>query len=504
MEIAEERKKKIYDKIKEWFKDPYNKIFFAIFVFSIIIRLYFFWTTRTQPVWWDEADYLSSAKSLGGVMNIDYFFNPRRPFLLPLIWGIMLKLGLGEIGLRLTEFLFSIAMIPAMYLVTKAIFNKKVALIASFLMAIFWQNLFFSSRLMTEIPTLTFFLFTVYFFWKGYVEKQDKMMIWFGVFFGLSLLTRAATLMMTISFLLFFLAIDRFKFLKNKYLWISVFIVFLMMLPFFGFIYYKEHSNPFQRFLGTGEGRFNISNSYGLSGIIEYGKHFPEYLGNILLIPFVLGILLFFMNIFIGFDLILKNQDNENKKLFFLLCWFIVPFIYHTYTGDHVELRYLMMAFPPFFIILSQGLIKIEDWTKKYSKNLGIIILLAFLLLGAYYQINTAGKSISQSSTSYIEVKQAAEFMKQNSNPDAIIFSVSIPQTSYYAERKTLDVPVNESDFEENITKLKPAFFEISGYEQYPQWAFDYPQRHNQTLIPVKVYNRGENPILVVYAFKYE
>ena len=49
-QIIQKRKEKIFS----WLKKPENLIFSLIFLGIIILRFYYFWITKNQPVWWDE------------------------------------------------------------------------------------------------------------------------------------------------------------------------------------------------------------------------------------------------------------------------------------------------------------------------------------------------------------------------------------------------------------------------------------------------------------------
>jgi hypothetical protein len=87
--------------------------------------------------------------------------------------------------------------------------------------------------------------------------------------------------------------------------------------------------------------------------------------------------------------------------------------------------------------------------------------------------------------------------------------SASLTQHRYYAERNVLDFYVNgsnenESAFDAKIAEYNPKYLVMSAFEPgfTPQWAYDWPQRHNDTLIPVKVYylDRQQQQIaLVIY-----
>ena len=70
---------------------------------------------------------------------------------------------------------------------------------------------------------------------------------------------------------------------------------------------------------------------------------------------------------------------------------------------------------------------------------------------------------------SYLPVKDAALWMKANSEPNDQILSVSYPQTSYYAERNVTiysDIE-NVSEFDKLVWKFKPKYLEATLFEPH-------------------------------------
>ena len=123
--------------IKNWFKQKDNLLLFLVIFGAFIFRLIFFLQTYNQPVWWDEGEYLSMAKSF--VYGIPFDFNPQRPFLLPAFIAGIFAIGLGEAAARfITVVLPSLGAVIAMYFLGKEMYDKKVGIIASFLLAVFW------------------------------------------------------------------------------------------------------------------------------------------------------------------------------------------------------------------------------------------------------------------------------------------------------------------------------------------------------------------------------
>jgi hypothetical protein len=488
--VSEERTKKIKKYIMNWLKDPYNKVFLAIFIIAVAVRIYFLDITISQPVWWDAADYLTEAKVLAGKLAIPYFFTPRRTFLLPLLWAGLLKLGFGEISFRILEFLFSVISVPAMYMIGKKMFDKKIALMSSFLLAVFWMHLFYSNRLMTEVPSLAFLLFSLYFFWEAYTKKNEKMYIWWGIFLGLAFLTRAGTFVMFAVFPLFLLITEKTKVFKNKYLWLGALCTAGLMASFFIFSSVKQHLNAVAYFLALTPdtvpgGLTRLQGLMGFSGIGEYAALMPHYFGTVLLILFGLGVLLFLFHTLVGFDIIMKRKSAAYDKFLLILLFALVPFIFQALFYNHSEDRYLMNAFPAFFIMLAFGLSKVEGALKKYNKYIGTFLIITLLIVGAYWQLSYGNLIITGKASSYSQIEEAGLWIKANSDLSSIIVTRSVPQTTYYAERQVFDVPTsdNQTDFEKMIADSKPDYLELSLFESYPDWLIQQKNSDSQMAI---------------------
>jgi hypothetical protein len=120
---------------------------------------------------------------------------------------------------------------------------------------------------------------------------------------------------------------------------------------------------------------------------------------------------------------------------------------------------------------------------------------------------------------SFVSVKYAGLWIKENSNLNDSVVSSSLPQMVYYSERVTypyaltqssLNVPSNlyktEQEFEKEVISKKPKYITDSVWEQVPQWVHEYPAKHNSTLVPVQVYYldaQKTQPSLIIYEVKY-
>src|SRR2546423_3270696 len=78
----------------------YDLIFLALIVCALALRIYYFFLTKDQPLWWDEAEYMLKAKALAfGTPETGWYKS--RPVLLPFLAAGLFKLGIGESAIRL-------------------------------------------------------------------------------------------------------------------------------------------------------------------------------------------------------------------------------------------------------------------------------------------------------------------------------------------------------------------------------------------------------------------
>ena len=468
-EDIEKRKNSIKKKLSSMIKDNYDKIFIVLLIAAFIIRFLIFLKTAHQPLWWDEGDYFSTAKEWGLGLNIGDIWYYRRGFLWALIGAVFFKFGLGEIGVRFLVMLMSTSLVALSYFIISKMFDKKTAILVSLGVLFSWVSLFFTGRILTDIPATFFLLLALLFFWKGYVLKEgNKFLYLFGVFYALSLLTRFQFAMFALPFLVFIFTREKFKFIKNKHLWITVGLAFAVLLPFF-VLYWTHYGNIFTDILSHYFGVSGVSsttpNVRSVSTIFDYFKDLPYILTKSILVLFVIGIFIFFQDMFLGLDKIFKNEEVQKK--FFIFLWIVVPFLVLGYITQLVEHRYILSTLPFLFLIAATPIIKAGNLINKHypkiSKKVIYALSMIFLLLLLIINLTSSAPSnyawsnglIDNKLTSYLEVQQAGIWMKENSNPQDIIISESRPQITYYSERTTYglgQMGADEATFQRNLS----------------------------------------------------
>ena len=152
---------KVHSKLRNYYSFI---VIILILILSFSSNLYYFSLTKEQPLWWDEAEYMSTAKSWA--FNIPYKISPQRPPLFPLLGAMIFKLGFSDL-----TFKFLFVLIPTIlnalviYLLGKEFYNKKVGLVAAFIMAIFWSLTFWTARFHPDSLALLLQLLSAYLLW---------------------------------------------------------------------------------------------------------------------------------------------------------------------------------------------------------------------------------------------------------------------------------------------------------------------------------------------------
>ena len=533
-EAVSEKKKSIFTR---WIKDNYDKVFIAVLVLAFLIRFWVFLKTLNQPLWWDAADYLTTAKRWAG-FNLNNIWYYRRGFFWALFCALFFKIGLGETTIRFTELLFSTGIVAVSYFLVKDMFNKKLALLTTIGLTFSWVILFFSGRVLTDIPSAFFLLTSVLLFWKGYVLKQgNKFLYLFAVFYAISVLTRMQYLMFAIPILIFIFTKEKFSMFKNKKLWVAAAIFILFLIPQV-ILYSSHYGNPVTDILSHYFGiqvssEIPVNITPGFSNVFDYFLDLPYILTLPVFLLFIIGIFYFFASLFLGFDRIFTDEHIQNQ--FFVFLWIAIAFLFLGYMTMYVEQRYIIQTLPFVFLVAFSPLSSLPQFfSSKFSisKKISVLLVCTILIFLMIYpaigflkntksNLSWSKELIEAKSTSYLEVKQAGEWIKQNSLPEDIILSVSLPQTMYYSERKTYPFDIGSQDmcardtalcnkysegekgFEEFIKENKPKYLIVSAFEVHPDWTNSYINNNQQSLIPVQAYMQNQQPVLVIYQFKY-
>lgn len=507
----EEREEKIQNRISKFLKDPYNLALVGILLFAFILRLYYFFLTKSQPLWWDEAVYGTLAKNYVTHMwnGTDVIVGESviRPFLFPFLWSILLRLGANEIVSRFfLEFIPSIFSVFFVYLIGKELYGKKVGLISAFIFSALWLHLFYTARLLTDSFQLVLLFPSMYFFIKFLKSESNfKLFAISLLLLSFSTLTRYQNGIFFFVYLL--LLIPDKKFLLNKAnFWIAGFIGLIPMLVFFISNQIK-YGNIFPAlldgtYLATSE---KLANPIGW-GVLKNLKMFNPYSSDVLFLIFffffILGMLFVLFEILIGYNFMTRERKIKNH-LFILLSLFIFYSFFVFYIRS-AEDRWLLPTSLPLVILAAIGIVCLFDFVKKYNKYFAIFLVFAILIIGAYSQIKFADSVIENKQTSYLQIRYGFEWIKQNTHEDSVIIGSGIqPYAPYYSDRKFLDFPENESG-KDIIADAD--YLVIHGFTPQSEYMNSYLQENQDKwgVVNVFFFNQEQSqPALVIYKKRY-
>lgn len=495
------------EKLQNWLKNKENKLLLVLVIFAFAIRFYYFILTKNQPLWWDEADYINMAKHWA--FGLFYEFLAVRPILFSIILVPLLKIADNEFLPRLLMNLVSLAAVIGTYYLGKEIYDHRVGLLAGFFMSVFSFGLFFSERLLVDIPSQAFFILSALFFYLYFKKNTPKYIYIAAIISGIGTLVRIQTALVLFVILIYVFTTEKLNFIKKKEYWFSALIFLLILAPYIIWGYFQ-----FNAFVITEAGKLNAAQSNviatGLGVLKVYVTNFPNYLfavtdpaiGIFCLIFIFFLVIAYSFKLVLCFDLLLKNKEESLKKNFYLLLLFLIPLILTSMLIAHNEDRYILNAFPALFIILGYFTILAFSFIKNKNNSLAPIALLVFMLIIGYIQLSAADSLIKYKLDSYSQVKDAGIFLAQISDKKDVTISNSMLQIEAYSERKVMSIPGKKEDFEALVKKENPKFFIVSAFEKIPEWVNPYISEKNMTPINAFFIDPAKTqPVVIVYKF---
>src|SRR3989344_8438243 len=220
----------LLSKTKSLLKD--EKVLLTILViFSFIIRLFYLIETNGQTLWWDEAEYMSTAKKWA--FGVPYNINEQRPPIFQLLAAGLLKLGFGELLLKLILVVLpSVALVLITYILGKDMFGRKIGFIAAFCTGIVWSILFWSARFQPDFFSIAFQLAAFIFFWRFIRNNHIKYAIYTGLFSAFAFYFKISALLVPLSIAIFLFYCNGWKMILKKNNWIILGAFIVGLLPF--------------------------------------------------------------------------------------------------------------------------------------------------------------------------------------------------------------------------------------------------------------------------------
>lgn len=498
------------ERVKAFLSNKYLMLLIIILVFSFIIRIYYFSQTTQQAVWWDEAEYLATAKHW--TAGVPYEINPQRPPLYQFLVAVLFWLGLGELSVKfLLTLVPAIILVFAIYLLGKEMFDKRIAIISAFLAAVSWTFIFWSIRAQPDFLSLTFQILSISYMWKYWKNNSLKLIILSGIFSALGFFFKVSGLLVPLAFMLFIFFKDRLTAFKKKhyYYYASSFIITLV--PYFIWSY-LNFGTPF----AFKHGYSNLA--LASTAAAPFGwynlKFFYTLTENALFILFILGFVLCLQFLFY-LDMLIRDKKRFFDPTIFSILVIIIVSAFYIFYIRGTEDRWVYLWLPFIFFLSSKAVVYIYEKIKVYKKSLAIFIVVILLMFVAFRQIQHANLIIKEKKDSYIQVKQAGLWLKENANKRDSVLSASYTQTVYYSEinvthitNDALNDPQFQSiaAFDSYINNTKPRYLMLSAFEYHPPAVYEWPQHNLYRLKTARAAfadSQRQQPILILYEIIY-
>ena len=464
-----------------WVRNPKHLWAVLIVLGALIIRLYYFAIVKMQTLWWDEAEYLATAKLWA--FGVPYAINGQRPPLFQALSTLFLKFDLGEGPIKILLVIIpSALLVGAIYYLINEMYDRRTAIIAAVLSAVSWTFVFWSVRVQPDFFSMLFQVLSILFmwrFWKG-EHKENKLAVYAGVFAALGLYFKVSALLVPMSFLVFILIRERISALQNKGNYLFAFSFLATLIPYF--IWSKLTFGTFTAFkqgyshaLGTTMpfGWYNINFFYTLTEGVAFWLFI---FGLVLAVKFLLYL-----------DLLIKDKKKcFDADLFGVIVLVVVSAFYIFYIRG-TEDRWVFLWLPFIFAFIAKGAGFIGDKLEGVHKVVGIAMI--FIIVGfiVVAQMQHVDSLIKIKKDSYMPVKESGIWLKENSAKEDKVLSLSYTQTVYYSERNVSSYSEikNGTEFEEYLLGNKPKFMIVSIFEYHPPWVYVWVQENAQRLKPV-------------------
>lgn len=427
-----------------------KEIRYLIIILALAFALRLFFAFSSPVLWWDEAVYANLGYDLSH-NPFDYSFNnswsdfvpagespyswPNAGFrapLLPYLLGIFYLLKLDFLILLIMPVIGTLCVFFA-YVFGKNLFNKKAGLISAFFLAILPLHVFFSGKILTDVFSSFFILLSFICFWKGFEQNNNKYKILFGLFLALALLSRYTVLWIMPVFLIYFLIKNKnFNFLKDRYLWYSILLFFIVLIPLF--IYSQlTYRNPLGAFI------------HGFKALGVGNQSWFFFFSNWLEMFSLIGIIFIFSLIYI-----IYKKEYKTKQVYFLLIS-IIFFLFLAIFMKNKEERFIL-PIAACICLLAGFLIE-----KIKIKKIFFIIILAILLFSAYFVYFGFMENKENINTRCFN--QAVDFLKQKNETYTTVSESSV--LFYYYLKKESGYYPGELSFESlsNIHSGKKVYF---------------------------------------------
>jgi 4-amino-4-deoxy-L-arabinose transferase-like glycosyltransferase len=422
----------------------------AILLAALALRLY--WLGANRALWPDEAVYLLGARGFAGLDG--YGLPAARPPALPLIWAGFERLGLGERAIRASVAAFSLLGVFLLYRLGRELFDRRVGLLAAWLLAVSAPHLFFSQRVLTDVPALALWLAALWLLARACARGgRGAAAAWLAPLAVLLVLTRFAHALLIPVLALLLLATRARGLWRERRAWLGAAGALALGVAYLVWSA-ARHGHPFAAWL---EREAAVSSSYAAQVGERYAEGPSAYLAwlpSVHLDPILLAALLLAL-CFAAWDL-RARAPGARRDLLLLLCAG-ATFASVSAIG-HAEARFLLPLLPLLFLLIARALARLYELAARRSAPVAAIALAVVLGASASLQLARAGQQLRAHAGDFLLHRRVGEWLAEHAPEDARVFAAEPEISQYYSGRSSAWYPATLPELEAAAAAVRPAW----------------------------------------------
>lgn len=374
--------------------------------------------------------------------------------------------------------MFAILGLIFTYILGSMLYDKKVGLISSFLLSNSWVYMFYSARILTDISVTAVATLATFCFYYAINNRSTKAWVLFAITFLLAFLTKEQAWLIPVGIAIYvlltviLLTLKRGKvgltlldepelsWLKDKNFLVMVGLVLLVLIPW-ALLNFNIVDLAVKR-LTT-----KIVSIEEQPDPLFYVFELPTYI--FFNDPGIYLLLLIFL--LAAFTLAIYVDPKKGIFLFSITAGYILVLS----LWNLKDYRYILLSYPPIYIIISSFFNNLQKFIPKLDKYLWLFLILVIFVSSKMHEAGTA--FIIDKSQSYYGYKQAAEYLKPLLGSNETIIATSYMQMRFYLLRDVYGPPTNSTDLEDLIRRESIRYIEID------QWEYTQPQYLGQYIV---------------------
>jgi 4-amino-4-deoxy-L-arabinose transferase-like glycosyltransferase len=435
----------------------------AVLLAALAVRIYYFVLTRGQPVWWDEAEYLLAARAAVEGTPMTGFFSGR-PMLLSWVLSASFAVGAGELGARVFYVAISFAGVVLVYSVGRRLHGALAGLVAALLFSTIYIHVFYTNRVLTEVPHVTACLLGVDLLLSG----RPRRVAWSVPLLVIGALTRFPAALLFFVVALWAALHGRARLLRSRPFLLSLVLGALTAAPYLVWATVTR-GDPLFAYKASSFHMPDLGLADGIEGLRFYLRLAYGTLGPVLSAVLAVGVLRA-LRFVVWPRRVLVDGDPALSAGLLLVVWIATPVLYFSFFLRPLDDRFTILSVPPALIAIGEATAWLAGLVTRRHRVLAPALALAAGAAGALHLVRHTDRLIRNKLPSYGEVRAAGLWLRERAGPGAVVMTRSEPQITYYAGRRTTPLPDDPLRFLARLRAGDVEYVVLVAHEGVPAW----------------------------------